>query len=159
MHEKTVLLSSAGGTSGTNGEAANSDGLKTPRAGQSVTTAFGADSSKSPRSKATEQEQPARIGRSTYATLPDNIELQSGKLLCGAWRKIALQFAPNLHPSAKGGDGGIPGGLRGRAAVLVSGPERGGKAMEVAAAGRAVGVEVLEVDCRYDSTYLPKLCV
>ena len=59
------------------------------------------------------------------------------------WRAIARQALPFIHPSAKD-----ESRKQSRAALLLTGPERSGKAMEVLAAGRAVGMHVREVDCR-----------
>ena len=90
------------------------------------------------------------LGRSTYAAAATHHEAERGKLLTGVWRNIASQMLPFLHASSKKDAGAGDGGARGasRAAVLLTGPERGGKAMEAEAAARALGLHVLEVDCR-----------
>lgn len=106
---------------------------------------------------------PPTLGRSTYATLQPTTELHRGKLLCGTWRTIAEQFTPALHPATKpaapgrGTEGGtaMEGWLQARAALLLTGPERGGKTMEVEAAAAALGLHVVEVDCRSLSSSSP----
>ena len=110
---------------------------------------------------------PPTLGRSNYATLRPHAELHSGKLLSGTWRDIARQFTPSLHPAAKPplpgrGSGGadaapsmMEGFLQARAALLLTGPERGGKTMEVEAAAAAMGLQVVEVDCRSLSSSSP----
>ena len=85
----------------------------------------------------------ATLGRCVYAALEPHHQVEPGKLLTQVWREVARQALPFVHPSAK-----EPDRKQSRAALLLTGPERGGKAMEVVAAGRAIGMHVLEVDCR-----------
>eukprot|EP00892_Ulva_mutabilis_P012344 jgi/Ulvmu1/9482/UM052_0051.1 len=106
---------------------------------------------------------PPTLGRSAYATLQPHAELHAGKLLCGTWRDVARQFAPALHPAGKPPAPGrgaaaadaVEGWLQARAALLLTGPERGGKTMEVEAAAAALGLHVVEVDCRSLSSSSP----
>jgi SpoVK/Ycf46/Vps4 family AAA+-type ATPase len=58
-----------------------------------------------------------------------------------------MQMLPFLHASHKS-TASEEGQRSGRATVLLTGPERAGKAMEVQAAASALGLHVFEVDCR-----------
>jgi hypothetical protein len=106
-----------------------------------------ASSDAPPSASATAALHVAPLGREAYAALAEHHESERGKLATGAWRDIATQMLPFLHPSAKQP---AQHGRResGRAALLLTGPERGGKATEALAAAQALGVHVFEVDCR-----------
>lgn len=93
--------------------------------------------------------QVAALGRTAFAATAEHHEVEAGKLVTGVWRRVATQMLPFLHASSKAAARSAPDDQRGgRATVLLTGPERGGKAMEVAAAAAALGLHVMEVDCR-----------
>lgn len=96
------------------------------------------------------------LGRTAHSLLAPMHTHGRGRLLTGVWRGVATQMLPYLHPAAK--DDALSGrraGGAGRAALLLTGPERAGKALEAHAAGAALGVNVMEVDCRALSNASP----
>jgi hypothetical protein len=93
----------------------------------------------------TELLPPLQLARSAYSMLAPQHTFDRGRLLTGVWRDIATQMLPFVHPTVKDGSGEGKG--LGRVALLLTGPSRSGKALEAHAAGAALGISVLDIDC------------